>query len=96
MAEQPDHRQQGDQEKEVFQKESIPMTKGELIQAIGVEEAERNIARGKYDIVYDSDDEPQYVKKRRTYIEAVEKSVSAASSKRSVREHPHITHPFFV
>eukprot|EP00959_Pyramimonas_sp_CCMP1952_P193047 4036843-Pyramimonas_sp.AAC.1 len=42
---------------ELFQKGFEPLTKGELIQRVGAEEAERNINSGKYDVVYDSDDE---------------------------------------
>ena len=67
---------------EKLEKSAIPMSKGELIQALGADEALANIEKGKYDIVLDSDDEELYVKKRKTFTETVEKKSTSISTRR--------------
>ena len=46
-----------------FEQAAVPLSRGELITRLGEEEAIRKINNGKFDVVYDSDDEPMYVKK---------------------------------
>ena len=53
-----------------WKSQARPLSKGELIQKVGEDEALRNIAKGKYEVTYDSDEEPLYVKRRKVYEEA--------------------------
>ena len=60
----------------------VPLTKGELIQKVGEEEALRNIAKEKYHVVYESDDdEPKYVKKNSSFVKKTEMTETLSSTR---------------
>ena len=66
--------------------ESIAEIKAEIgaeKKALGEDDAICNINKDKYEIVYYSDDEPQYIKKAKAFTEATQKSTSATSTRHS-------------
>ena len=80
------------QKRQEFRQAAKPMSRGELIQKIGEEEAIRNINNHKYDIMYDSDDEPLYVKKEKTWTSSSARTEQASSSRTlrvSINGHKH-------
>ncbi len=62
-----------------------PMTRGQLVAMQGEEETERAINGNKYDIIYDSDDEPQYIKKQKVITRFRETAETATSSRSCIR-----------
>ena len=64
-----------------WKEEYVPLSRGELIQKLGYDEAVANIEKGKYEEVEDSDGDVKYVKKEKRSSKAVRKTDSISTTR---------------
>ncbi|CAK0824591.1 unnamed protein product [Prorocentrum cordatum] len=67
--------------KETFENKQIPLSRGELQQKLGYEEAERKIAAGKFEEVEDSDGEILYIKKEKSFTQAASSATKVSDTR---------------